>query len=202
MHIAEGVLPAPVLAAGYVLAAGGVAVGLRRLDDDRIVQSAVLSAAFFAASLAHIPLGPVSIHLVLNGLMGLILGWAALPAVFVALLLQAALFGVGGLTALGVNTVIMGAPAVCCYYLLRPWLTHGGRSFAVGAAAGAAGIGLGALILAFTISLAGEGFATVGHYVFLGYLPLVGVEAAVTGSAVAFLSKAKSKWLEMAPAHA
>ena len=41
--------------------------------------------------------------LVLNGLMGLMLGWAALPAVFTALLLQAVFFGHGGYTTLGVR---------------------------------------------------------------------------------------------------
>lgn len=116
MHISEGILSAPVLASGMVIAGAGVAVGLKNLDFDKIPRAAVLSAGFFVASLVHVPIGPSSVHLVLNGIIGLILGWAAVPAIAVALVLQAMLFQFGGVTALGVNTVIMAAPAVLCYY--------------------------------------------------------------------------------------
>ncbi|MFP4388984.1 MAG: energy-coupling factor ABC transporter permease, partial [Desulfococcaceae bacterium] len=51
MHISEGVLSAPVLIAGAAVAAAGVAAGLRQLDEERIPRAALLSAAFFVASL-------------------------------------------------------------------------------------------------------------------------------------------------------
>ena len=73
MHISEGVLSAPVLTTGAVLAAVGVAVGLKKMDDERVPQVGVLSAAFFVASLIHVPVGPSAAHLVLNGLLGLLL---------------------------------------------------------------------------------------------------------------------------------
>mgnify|MGYP000653403121 CR=1 FL=1 len=53
----------------------GTAAGLRKLDYDRMPQVAVLSAGFFVASLVHVPIGPTNVHLVLNGLVGLFLGW-------------------------------------------------------------------------------------------------------------------------------
>ena len=56
MHIPDGVLSAPVLAAGGVLTALGVAVGLMRIDYDRIMSVAILGSAFFVASLVHVPL--------------------------------------------------------------------------------------------------------------------------------------------------
>ena len=83
MHIAEGVLAAPVLAAGGALAAAGCAVGLRRLDESRLMPTALLSAAFFTASLITVPIGPSSVHPLLNGLTGALLGWAAFPAITV-----------------------------------------------------------------------------------------------------------------------
>ena len=46
-------------------------------------------------------------HLILNGLLGMLLGWAAFPSIFVALMLQAILFQYGGITVLGVNTFNM-----------------------------------------------------------------------------------------------
>ena len=122
MHISEGVLSGPVLVTGAAMALAGTSVGLRRLDLDRVAQAGMLAAAFFVASLIHVPVGPSSVHLILNGVVGLLLGWAAFPAILTALLLQAMLFQYGGITTLGVNTVIMAAPAVACYHLCGPFV--------------------------------------------------------------------------------
>ena len=111
MHIAEGVLSAPVLITGAVVAAGAVAYGLKKLDPRQVMMAAILGAAFFVASLIHIPVGPSSVHLLLNGLLGVLLGWSAVPVIFVGLLLQAIVYGFGGLTVLGVNTATMGLGA-------------------------------------------------------------------------------------------
>ena len=92
MHISEGVLSAPVLITGAVLSAAGIAIGLRKMSYDKIPEVAVLSSAFFVASLIHVPIGPSSVHLVLNGLLGILLGWMAFPSILVALSLQALLF--------------------------------------------------------------------------------------------------------------
>ncbi|MDD5642485.1 MAG: energy-coupling factor ABC transporter permease, partial [Syntrophales bacterium] len=98
MHISEGVLSPAVLAGGAGLAVVGTAIGLKKMDYEAIPRVAILSAAFFVASLIHVPVGPVGLHLVLNGLMGLLLGWVAVPAILIALFLQALLFQFGGLT--------------------------------------------------------------------------------------------------------
>ena len=45
MHISEGVLSPVVLGLGAALAAGGAALGLRRLDYDRLMTVAILAAA-------------------------------------------------------------------------------------------------------------------------------------------------------------
>ncbi len=78
----------------------------------------MLAAAFFVASLIHVPIGPSNVHLILNGIVGLLLGWAAFPAILIALVLQAMLFQYGGISTLGVNTIIMALPAVTCGLLL------------------------------------------------------------------------------------
>ncbi len=115
MHISEGVLSAPVLVTGAALAATGISVGLKKMDYEKIPQVAVLSAAFFVASLIHVPMGPSSVHLILNGINGLLLGWLCFPSILVALALQAILFQFGGITVLGVNTRTMARPAVIGY---------------------------------------------------------------------------------------
>ncbi len=74
MHISEGVLTPGILMGGALLAAAGVAAGLKKTDRKDIPFMGILTAAFFVASLVHIPIGPFSAHLVLNGLLGLILG--------------------------------------------------------------------------------------------------------------------------------
>lgn len=121
-HIPDGVLSAPVLISGALVSAGLLGVALHRLREAELPQAAVLAAAFFVSSLISVPLGPSSVHLLLNGLMGLLLGWAAVPAIFVALLLQAVFFGFGGLLVLGVNSMNLALPALIVARLLRPML--------------------------------------------------------------------------------
>ena len=154
MHISEGVLSGPVLVSGMALAAGGIAVGLKKLNYDRIPQAAILSASFFVASLIHVPIGPSSVHLILNGIVGLLLGWGAFPAILVALVLQALLFQFGGITTLGVNTVAMALPAVACYYLFSR-MVHKRHFIAImsGCACGVLSVFLGAIMVGLALFL-------------------------------------------------
>lgn len=46
MHLSEGVLHTPILLAGTVLAVVGIAVGLRRLESERLPLTALFAAAF------------------------------------------------------------------------------------------------------------------------------------------------------------
>ena len=62
MHIAEGVLSAPVLIAGAAAAAVGVAYGLRKIQSDHLMLAGFLGAVFFVASLIHVPVGFSSEH--------------------------------------------------------------------------------------------------------------------------------------------
>ena len=206
MHIYEGVLAATaggreILLAATALTAAGTAVGLRKIDQERVPRVAVLSAAFFVASLIHVPLGPTSEHLVLCGLLGLVLGWAAFPAVLVALLLQAVFFSFGGPTTLGLNTLIMALPAVVCYYLFRGAVRGGNEAtvFAVGFAAGAVGILLSALLCAGSLVLAGGPFIGVGKLVAALHVPLAVVEGLTTGSVVVLLRKVRPELLDAPP---
>jgi cobalt/nickel transport system permease protein len=55
VHISEGVLSAPVLVTGALLAAGGVALGLRKMAPREVPKVAVMSSAFFVATLIRGP---------------------------------------------------------------------------------------------------------------------------------------------------
>ncbi|MGD8908437.1 MAG: cobalt transporter CbiM [Chromatiales bacterium] len=197
-HIPDGVLAAPVLIGGALASAALVALSLRRLDYDRIPQAAVLSAAFFVSSLITIPLGPSSVHLLLNGLMGLVLGWASVPAILVALLLQAAFFGYGGVLVLGVNTLNMALPALICAALFAPCLSRGDcrRPFRLGAMAGGLGVVLSGLMVSLAIALSREAFLPAAKVILLTYLPLALVESAVTGAVIAFVWRVAPELLQ------
>lgn len=112
MHISEGVLSFPVLVSGWIYTGVGLFFSLKKLHNNEVPKMALLAAVFFVASLIHVPLGPSSVHLILNGLVGVLLGALSLPTLFVGLFLQALLFQFGGLTVLGANTLIVSLPAL------------------------------------------------------------------------------------------
>jgi cobalt/nickel transport system permease protein len=197
MHISEGVLSPAVLASGAGLAVVGTAIGLKKLDYEAIPRVAILSAAFFVASLIHVPVGPVGAHLVLNGLMGLLLGWMAFPAILIALFLQALLFQFGGLTVLGVNTVTMAAPAVICFYVFRVFLRRAGPVAAAAAfACGATAILLSGLLVATALLSTGQAFLEVAELVLLAHIPIMIIEGIITLFIFQFLKKVRPEMLE------
>ena len=158
MHLSEGVLHTPVLLAGVALAGVGVAVGLRRLESERLPLTALFAAAFFVAGTIHVPVGIGSVHLILNGMAGLFLGWAVFPAFLIALLLQVLFFSFGGFAVLGVNLCVMALPAVAAHYLLRGYLKPGmgpvAKMFA-GLGAGIIGVGGAGALASLVLALDG-----------------------------------------------
>ena len=200
MHIAEGVLSGPVLMSGMVLATAGTAIGLKKLDYDRIARAGILSAAFFVASLIHFPIGPSSVHLILNGIVGLLLGWTAFPAILVALTLQAIIFQFGGITTLGVNTIIMALPALICYYLFGP-LIHKKPSISVSAAfaCGFFSVLISALIVGVALIFTEENFLTASAMLVIAHLPVMIIEGIVTVFCLAFLKKVQPTMLPGSP---
>lgn len=159
MHLSEGVLHTPVLLSGAALAIAGIAVGLRRLESENLPLTALFAAAFFVAGTIHVPLGIGSVHLILNGMAGLFLGWAVFPAFLIALLLQVIFFSFGGFAVLGVNLCVMATPAVIVHYLFRsrlqPQMTLKDRLL-VGIGAGVIGVGGAGALASFVLMLDGD----------------------------------------------
>ncbi|HEX5270177.1 MAG TPA: energy-coupling factor ABC transporter permease, partial [Gemmataceae bacterium] len=113
VHISDGMLQPSWEWGGIAVASLLALYGAWKVRDEEIPRIALLTSAFFVASLIHVPVpGGPRTHLLLNGLLGVILGRRALLAVPVGLALQAALFGHGGFLSLGVNSVVMGLPAL------------------------------------------------------------------------------------------
>lgn len=196
MHISEGVLSAPILAGGAVLTTVGTAIGLKKLDYDHIMTVSLLSATFFVASLIHVPIGPGSVHLLLGGLLGIILGWSAFPAIVTALALQVLFFQYGGIIVLGVNGFIIAGPAVLFGILLKPMVSGSKKQqMSAGFLAGFCTIGLSALLMATALFLSDQGFLRVAGLVLLSHLPVMLIEGLITMFVVTFLNKVQPEIL-------
>ncbi len=179
-----------------MLTAAGLYLGLKKADYSRLAETAVLSSVFFVASLIHVPLGPGSVHLILNGLLGLLLGWGVFPALFTALLLQAVLFRFGGLAVLGVNTFDMAFPALLCHFALRPLIARpGGPRLAGGFACGFLSVAGAALCTAAALALSSEGFFTSARLLVLAHIPVMVLEGIIVAAIVAFIGKARPELL-------
>lgn len=199
MHIVDGALTTEVVVGGGLLAAGGIAMGLKRLSMEQIPTAGVLSATFFVASLVHVPIGPSSVHLIMNGLAGIVLGWAAFPALFVGLLLQAVFFGFGGLTVLGINTVNIALPAVICFYACRQGIASDNpRTAAIwGGIGGALAIALTTVVVAISLALSGDEFLPAAKLVFFAHIPVMGIEAALSAAAVFLIRRVKPELFDV-----
>lgn len=191
-HIPDGLLSLPVLIGGGALAALGVAAGLRRLDDRAIPRVAILSAAFFVASLVSVPIGPSSVHVLLSTLMGLMLGPGVFPAVLVALILQAVMFGFGGLTTLGVNTVNIALPGYVIALLIGGVVRRAHRPVWAGVVGGfgaaVAVFGTGGMV-ALALWLSSSAYVPAAKVLLVTYLPLAAGEALICGMVMAFLTR-------------
>jgi cobalt/nickel transport system permease protein len=116
IHIPDGVLPIWLWMAGYVVTLALVALAVRRVRDQE--RKGVLAAVMVAVMLVvqSIPLG-VPYHINLSALTGIILGpWWALISILVTNAAQAS-FGHGGVTIVGLNTVVVWTEALIGYYL-------------------------------------------------------------------------------------
>jgi len=197
MHISDGILPTSISIAAYTITALGVGYSLRKINQEDLPKIAVVSSSFFVASLIHLPLGPTSVHLLLPGMVGALLGpAAAFLSITVGLLLQSLLFQFGGLTALGANSIMIGLPAILCgalFYHLR------GNSLKTnifaGAVVGACGTLLAGVLLAAFLFVSGEDFYGVAKLVLVAHIPVVCIEAVVTAFTISFIYRVKPEML-------
>ncbi|MFO0936467.1 MAG: energy-coupling factor ABC transporter permease [Gemmataceae bacterium] len=112
VHLSDGVVTWPWILGGFALAVTLIALSLFRISDEEIPRIGMLSAAIFIGSQIHFHLGITSVHLLLNGLAGVLLGKRSTLAIAVGLTLQAVLFGHGGKWTWGLNVCILSLPAL------------------------------------------------------------------------------------------
>ena len=199
MHISEGILSAPVLVTGAGLTAAAVGYSLKKMEHKEVPKVAILSSVFFVASLIHVPIGPSSVHLILNGVIGVLLGWSAFPAILVALALQGVLFQFGGITTLGVNTFNMALPAIICFHLFG-WGVRSNNNIIViifSFACGFLAVLLSAILAAIALSFTGEAFIKIAKLIIVAHLPIMIIEGILTAFCIGFLRKVRPEILDI-----
>jgi cobalt/nickel transport system permease protein len=125
MHIPDGYLTPYVFIPAFIITIIFWAIYLKKvkLTEKQVPIMGLLTALFFAAMMMNWPVvGGTTAHLLGGASMGLILGpFAGGISVTIILVLQAFLFGDGGLTTLGANVLNMGIIGVlvpCAIFLV------------------------------------------------------------------------------------
>lgn len=224
MHIPDGYISPQTAVALYAAAAPFWYVASQRLKkalSSRMVPLIAVFAAFsFVIMMFNIPLpGGTSAHATGAALMAIVLGpWAAIIGVTIALVIQAVLFGDGGILALGANVfniaVVVPLVSYAVYRAIsaRSSLNSPRRTVA-SAAAGYVGLNAGALTTALVLGIqpllfhAADGTPLYNPYglqialpaIMVPHLLIVGVaEAVVTAGVIAYLQKTNTSLLELA----
>lgn len=199
VHISDGVLGPATLAIGFVIAGLLLIPALVRVRDEEVPRIALLTAAFFVSSSIHVRIGPTSVHLILNALVGMILGRRAPLAIAVGLVLQAVLLGHGGYSTLGVNTAVMSLPALPTrglFRLLAGRRPSRARAMLAGGVIGSATVVVTAGLNATILIVGGiEDWRVVAATMFIAYLVLGIVEGVILGLTSGFLARVRPELL-------
>ena len=225
MHIPDGSLGPPTSAFFYIVMAPIWAIAswsVRKTLQARQVPMLAIGAAFsFVVMMLNVPiLGGSTGHAVGSVLVAILLGpWAAVIAVSVALVIQAMLFGDGGMSAIGANCFNMAfAMPFVGYYIYKIFSFRSapgsGRQMIAAGLAGYAGINIAALLTGLEFGIQpmlhhttdgqalyfpyGLGIAVpvmgLSHLFFFGW-----VEAIVTALVVRYLQKQEARTLAEQP---
>ena len=189
MHISEGVLSGSVIAISSIALIPLVINSVRKLHPDDVSKVALLSALFFVVSTIHLPIGVTSVHFMMLGIIGIMLGWHSFTALLIALLLQAMLIGFGGISSLSANTLNTGIGALTGFYLfklLKDRLPVVVVSFLVGFIP----ILVASIGIAVALLFSNGEFLIVAQTALIAHLPL----AVVEGIMMVFLFKTLQKY--------
>ncbi|TFG76318.1 MAG: hypothetical protein E4H21_06680 [Thermodesulfobacteriales bacterium] len=129
LHIPDGVLPGWLVMAGWILTALILAFSIYRTRSTELKRKVPLIGIISALMIVcmTIPIVPIAYHINLSVIAGIILGPAvAFISIFIVNLIIA-MFGHGGITVVGLNTVVVGAEAFIGFYLFQLFLTIMGR---------------------------------------------------------------------------
>lgn len=200
MHLSDGVLSMPAVVATSAVAGGMIVKAVKDVEEEEIPKISLMTATFFTFALISFPVGPSSVHPLLGGLIGIILGTKSTIAIFIGLLLQAIIFQHGGLTTLGMNTIMVAVPAIVSHKVFSKCVKNKKSLIFSSALAGGLSVILTVVILVgvlfFSSDTYGEGFFSVINILILGHLPLAIGEAVLTAVVINFVYKVRPNVLD------
>jgi cobalt/nickel transport system permease protein len=165
VHVPDGFLDVPTSVATAALAAGTVAVALKKSReelDDLTAPLAGLTACFvFAVQMMNFPVAAgTSGHLMGGALTAALVGpWTAILCLTVVLIVQAIAFADGGLTALGTNVLLIAVVTVLVGWVVQRLAT---RLWSRSRTAVLVGAGVGAFLSVPVAALAFVGLFALG----------------------------------------
>jgi cobalt/nickel transport system permease protein len=181
-----------------VVAVGLIAVSIKKagdaLDDRQLPLAGLVAAFIFALQMLNFPVaGGTSGHLLGGCLAAVLVGpWVGSLAMAVVFIVQALVFADGGLTALGLNIILMGYTTCFVGYgifmLLRKILPKSRTGVTLAAGGGAwCGVVAASLVFVGYYAVGGTGGASIGTVAvaMIGVHMLVGIgEAVITALTV------------------
>ena len=129
LHIPDGVLPGWLVMAGWIVTALILAFSIYRIKNTKLNRKIPLIGIISALMIVcmTIPIIPIAYHINLSVVAGIILGPAvAFISIFIVDLIIA-MFGHGGITVVGLNTVVIGTEAFIGFYLFQLFMALIGR---------------------------------------------------------------------------
>lgn len=159
MHIPNGFLTDPVCTVTALAATGALGVGVMRLRREGATRSSALMAAtgagIFAAQMVNVPIdSATSGHFLGSALAAIVLGpWQGMLTMATVLAVQCLLFGDGGLSALGANTLNMAVAGTLVAAVVYQQVSQ--------RVAGSKGILLASAMAAFASVMAAAGLCAV-----------------------------------------
>jgi cobalt/nickel transport system permease protein len=200
VHLADGQLVMPAILGAWIVCFLMMVITCRGMTEEEAPGIALFAGVFFLGSLLSVPVpaGPRT-HLLLTGLVGVVLGVRAFPAILVGCAMQALLFAHGGPMSVAVNSLVMGLPAVTVGIVFRRLLAPGmsaGVVRAIGFGAGLSAIALTILLHASVLLLWGQGAWSLSVAVIVAiHLPLMAIEGVVSAAVVGLVWRARPAML-------
>jgi len=195
VHIPDGLLSPPVIAATYLGFIAVLAYSLRNLKEfpeEKIPLLGLFAAGIFAAQMVNFPIiGGVSGHLLGGALVAVILGpHAAFIVMTTVLLIQTFFFGDGGITALGANILNMGAVGAYLGYYIYQKISKVKEELGIALAAWLSVV-IGAALTAIEIGVSGNVPFTKVFSLMVAYHSIIGIGEALITLAVIKAVKGK-----------
>ncbi len=163
MHIPDGYLSpqtyGPLWGVSLVFWSVALKKMKKELSAKQVPYLAMAAAFSFLVQMFNIPIpGGTTGHAVGAGIIAILLGpWAAVIAVSVVLIIQAVVFGDGGITAIGANCFNMAVAIPFVSYwvfkLMNGKSIKGARAYVAAFCAGYAGLTVGAIVTALEFGI-------------------------------------------------